>query len=1394
MNAPYLIANAGQLYWFAAKINSSRNTHTGIYAKLTADITINKNVLKADGTLNGDGKNFRLWTPIGNTQDCKYNGVFDGDGHTISGLYYSGGDMYVGLFGIVEWVTITNLTLSDSYFVNDSNTDTYIGRLVGFIKNTSADIRNCGVAGTLIATVSGNSSYLYAGGLIGRADTGATSEITIRNCYASGSLTASFGATPAGCKIYAGGLLGSSSMSLGVALYITNCYSTCAITADNGAITGGVIGYCFVDDNILSIGNAYYLETDGLDTFARIDADDGATVVNEAKAMSAYQFANGEVAWLLNGETSEATEEAPLVWKQTLGTDAAPNFTGKTVYYGHYTCANATEKTYSNDPLSDQPMEHTWSNGICSVCGKECLHESYDNGFCETCGAYQQPSGSGTTSDPYLIKNAGNLYWFAAKVNNNTPTACAKLDADIIVNPGTFDENGGYTPKNGEALRSWTPIGNGAIGASYAGTFDGNGKTVSGLYVNDSSVGYAGLFGIVNGGATLKNIGVLGSYFCGDYHSGALAAMVMVETTHVAPTVQISGCYSNSVLSGNYYVGGLIGSVGAYGECTLTVENCYSTGSVKGNKYVGGLIGDVLGAAVRNCYSTGSVTASSDFGAIFGQINYETKTVTNCYYLTGAASTGVGSGEGGVTAKTSEQFASGEVAWLLNGEEDNGVWKQTLGEKGDATPNFTGKAVYCAYKTCAETDTDPYYTNDADSAGHPAHSWENSVCTACGKNCTYHSWGTDGICTVCGKLCDHDWFNGVCKVCDLACEHTSWSKNEEFGYLRCDNCALCQVEYITCDADGSNRKTATTYAQELSYFNFEGGTMTLESGWYVVYELIMSHPVYSGVKYDSDLKIQGEVNLIVPDTHSVVIDGEVSTLYGLGQLNIYAQSEGDEMGMVYFESDGISVNVDLTVNGGWVDLYSDAVNGRAMSKDYTLTVNGGIVSLGNGDENSPYYKPYDAQPILNGGILVSSAVSYGGVFAEKPKTKDGSCWKVLADTEYHDLVYSLDESSLSAIPYDTYSAMENLEAYKTIRFEPCTQHVANPDAVGYPMQISSTTHALCCLYCGTEFQEKHTFTDGTCACGISEARFDSSLEFMTTAFTMGSDLNFVFIMNSETATKYPTTYVEIVVNGIDGITTTRYDFDDFVQYGSVYRVEFDGIAAKNMGDSFTATIYGINDDGTQYIGVPKSASIADHLKATVRKSTSSAAAKKLAVDMLNYGAAAQVYFDYDTAHLVNSDLTTEELAYGTQQVPSVSNTMSKTAEGTIKILTPSVTLESKVVLNILFDANDYTGDKSKLTYKVIDVASGEVVLSGTPVQQTGTVYRCTYDDVGASRMRSDISIGIYDENDQLVSQVQTWSVESYIAEILGRGFNNTKTEVLLENMIKYGDSAAAYLR
>ena len=90
---PYQIGTAAELYWFAALVNGDESVCTGgvtqntsANAVLTADITVNNDVLYSDGTLNENYSNFITWTPIGYFES--YTGTFDGQGHTISGLYF----------------------------------------------------------------------------------------------------------------------------------------------------------------------------------------------------------------------------------------------------------------------------------------------------------------------------------------------------------------------------------------------------------------------------------------------------------------------------------------------------------------------------------------------------------------------------------------------------------------------------------------------------------------------------------------------------------------------------------------------------------------------------------------------------------------------------------------------------------------------------------------------------------------------------------------------------------------------------------------------------------------------------------------------------------------------------------------------------------------------------------------------------------------------------------------------------------------------------------------------------------------------------------------------------------------------------------------------------------
>ena len=171
---PYQIGKAGELYWFAGLVNGDASVCTGdvsqnksANAVLTANITVNKDVLNANGQPNGEGDAFRKWTPIGQSFSKAYSGTFDGQGHTISGLWHWWGTDYIGLFGNNEG-TIKNLGVVDSYLSGHEN----VGGVCG--KN-GGSLTNCYHTGPIYGVN-------YIGGVCGM------NSGSLTNCYNTGNV------------------------------------------------------------------------------------------------------------------------------------------------------------------------------------------------------------------------------------------------------------------------------------------------------------------------------------------------------------------------------------------------------------------------------------------------------------------------------------------------------------------------------------------------------------------------------------------------------------------------------------------------------------------------------------------------------------------------------------------------------------------------------------------------------------------------------------------------------------------------------------------------------------------------------------------------------------------------------------------------------------------------------------------------------------------------------------------------------------------------------------------------------------------------------------------------------------------------------------------------------
>lgn len=246
--------------------------------------------------------------------------------------------------------------------------------------------------------------------------------------------------------------------------------------------------------------------------------------------------------------------------------------------------------------------------------------------------------GNGEAKDPYRIGTAEELYWFANEINANYKTGiCAVLTADIVVNTGVLKADGALAGDPG-ALVPWTPIGR---NARYRGTFDGRGHTISGLYYHGSDK-YVGLFGDLGTG-TIKNVGVLDSYFYGGMFTSGICGRNNDGGT-------IENCYNTGTVNGTLYVGGVCGAT--YGGA---ITDCYNTGKVVGSSNAGGICGMNTGGAISRCYNTGEVNGvGSCVGGVCGENDALTKsgvktpgTIVGCYN-TGAVSALGASSVGGV--------------------------------------------------------------------------------------------------------------------------------------------------------------------------------------------------------------------------------------------------------------------------------------------------------------------------------------------------------------------------------------------------------------------------------------------------------------------------------------------------------------------------------------------------------------------------------------------------------------------------------------------------------------------------------------------------------------------------------------------------------------------------
>ncbi|MGN0688324.1 MAG: chitobiase/beta-hexosaminidase C-terminal domain-containing protein, partial [Oscillospiraceae bacterium] len=632
---PYIITNKAELYWLASK--------TYFHAKLDADIVVNAGVLDSNGDLNSG--TFDEWPGLKVS-----SGSFDGGNHTIKGIIvkqptldnqgFITGSYNDGIFqGEVK-----NLKIADSYIEGNNNVGGICGdNWGGIVSDCSFDgtvIGNtnvAGICGLVQLQVSNNnvekcintgkvSGSKRVGGIVGWADclvkvdkcvnkgkisgtdhiggiAGNSLQSLVKECWNEGEITGTN---------YVAGIVGYESSKSSLGIGIRNCYNIGKISGDDfvagivamveeveycyniGEVTGNNHVYGVGTYSASMVSNCYYDQTKCPNDYSNY---------HYATKLDTSAFESGEVAFKLRGNGEDC-------WGQNLDDDSRPIDA-----YPIFTNGDSKLAVYYGKDDGGNDKYHNHLTGTCEYCPFIPKLPDFADG-------------------KYIIKTSNELYWFACYVNgevvtlDNHPGASAVLEADISVNPYVL-----ASISNPSNLSAWVPIGDDSN--KFTGSFDGQGHTISGLYFNNNTANYAGLFGAVGSGS-VSNVGIVDSYFNGNDYVGCIAG---------ANEGTISGCFSYS------------SKVEAIGS---------NKGAICGS------------GAVNSSYQSIASSGLSD-SDLYKNIN---------------------------------AFKSGEVAYLLNGDQTKLVWGQLTGS-GIPTVYTPENRVYMGRIS-------PYYHNHASDAAYCA--------------------------------------------------------------------------------------------------------------------------------------------------------------------------------------------------------------------------------------------------------------------------------------------------------------------------------------------------------------------------------------------------------------------------------------------------------------------------------------------------------------------------------------------------------------------------------------------------------------------------------------------------------------------------------------------------
>ena len=637
----FTVENAADMYGLARLVNETKKTFEGYTVEVSDDtevIDFNEGwVPSVDEKLVLSNTPNTQWQPIGYSADVQFNGLFDGNMSTIKGIYVNSTSDHVGLFGYVgENGSVTNVKLDNSYFVTTGSNSRAVGSVVGYLRGNATNL-NVKENVYLYSTSSKRAADgvpIGLGGIVGAFErAGIESPGRISNVWFEGKINVT-------ARNFVGGILGHAYRGT---LNIEDCLNTGTVTSSreggNSTYAAGLIGGAVSFDtnfkttlsltvNMKDCFEAGDIYVSAIQAVASVV---GRTMQGKVYVNNVYTFDN---ITNVDSETLDYTG-APVgfgYYSVTNGgvQSGTPVLVKSTDVEGKSAYVNTDLDFWSSDNISGKwiaiadshPELKDFSDASPIESFKDVQRKSknwYYNAYTYNATKANGYSASNTQTN-YIILDADDMYGLSDFVNVEGKTFAdntLKLGADIIFNnvstTGVEEATGWADGTIEKPTKSWTPIGTvdgNTTKKAFRGTFDGNGHAIRGLYVTDEAGTYLGLFRKIKD-ATVCNLRIENSYF--NTNKATFIGSIAGGGDGTFDSV-----YSNAIVRGSRYVGGLIGRVSdttTNADTTMILKSCHFDGVVDldytgtSTLYSGGLVGFTVHGStiIDTCLYTGRI-------------------------------------------------------------------------------------------------------------------------------------------------------------------------------------------------------------------------------------------------------------------------------------------------------------------------------------------------------------------------------------------------------------------------------------------------------------------------------------------------------------------------------------------------------------------------------------------------------------------------------------------------------------------------------------------------------------------------------------------------------------------------------------------------------------------